>query len=485
MSTREEPKRIVIIGGGMSGLAAAHRLIERRRECGIDLDVQLLEAKDTVGGSIETQTRDGFLLEGGPDAFITAKPWAIALCRRLGIADSVIQTNQKHRRAFIVRKGKLHPIPEGFVLLAPTRIWPFALTRLFSWPGKLRMAMDLVLPRGPRGGDQSLGDFVRRRLGRQALERVAQPLVSGIYASDPNTLSLRATMPRFLELEAKHRSLILGMRAGQKAAGENASSDSGARYSIFVTMRRGMASLVDAVAQRLPQGTVRTGCPVIQLQPHISGDRWSIEVKGGDRIDADGVVLAAPAYALVDMLERGAPDVAARMKDINYASTLTVNLAFNRRDIGHRLDAFGLVVPAVEGMAMIGATFANVKFAGRAPEGKALIRAFVGGALNPWAFDIDDREVVRRVLSELRGLIRVGGDPLFWTIHRWPRAMAQFPVGHLDRVRRIDELLGNYAPAATAGNAFAGGGVPDCVHRGETAAETVLQRVMCTRPAPV
>jgi oxygen-dependent protoporphyrinogen oxidase len=292
-------------------------------------------------------------------------------------------------------------------------------------------------------------------------------------------------MPRFLELEAKHRSLILGMRAGQKAAGENASGDSGARYSIFVTMRRGMASLVDAVAQRLPQGTVRTGCPVIQLSPHIGGDRWSIEVKGGDRIDADGVVLAAPAYALVDMLERGAPDVAAQMKDINYASTLTVNLAFNRRDIGHRLDAFGLVVPAVEGMAMIGATFANVKFAGRAPEGKALIRAFVGGALNPWAFDMDDREVVRRVLSELRGLIRVGGEPLFWTIHRWPRAMAQFPVGHLDRVRRIDELLGAYAPAATAGNAFAGGGVPDCVHRGETAAETVLQRVMCTRAAPV
>ncbi|UCG15992.1 MAG: protoporphyrinogen oxidase [Phycisphaerales bacterium] len=481
MSAREEAKRIVIIGGGMSGLAAALRLIERRRECGLDLDVRLLEAKDTVGGSIETQTRDGFLLEGGPDAFITAKPWAIALCRRLGIADSVIQTNEKHRRAFIVRKGKLHPIPEGFVLLAPTRIWPFALTRLFSWPGKLRMAMDLVLPRGPRDSDQSLGDFVRRRLGRQALERVAQPLVSGIYASDPNTLSLRATMPRFLELEARHRSLILGMRAGQKAAGENASSDSGARYSIFVTMRRGMASLVDAVAGRLPDGTVRTGCPVVRLSPHIGGSRWSVEVEGVDRIDADGVVLAAPAYALADMLGRGAPDVAAQMQDINYASTLTVNLAFNRQDIAHRLDAFGLVVPAVEQMAMIGATFANVKFPGRAPEGKALIRAFVGGALNPWAFDMDDREVVRRVLSELRDLIRVRGEPQFWTIHRWPRAMAQFPVGHLDRVRRIDELLGAYPPAATAGNAFAGGGVPDCVHRGESAADNVLQRVMSGR----
>ena len=467
----------------MSGLAAAHRLIERGREEKRSLDVLLLEARNSLGGSIETQRRDGFLLEGGPDAFITQKPWAIALCRRLGIADAVIQTNEKHRRAFIVRKGRLHPIPEGFMMLAPTRMWPFAFSRLFSWPGKLRMAMDVFLPRGPQLPDESLGDFVRRRLGREALERIAQPMVSGIYASDPDRLSLRATMPRFLDLETKYRSLILGMRATQKAMGPGASGDSGARYSIFVTMREGMASLVEAVAGRLPAGAIRTGCAVDSLTPRAGTVGWILRTLDGERLDADGVVLAAPAFALADMLDQAAPDVAAALRQVEYASTLTVNLAFDRADIAHPLDAFGLVVPAAERMAMIGATFTHVKFPGRAPEGKALVRAFVGGALNPWAFEMDDAEVVRRVLSELRPLIGMRGEPLFTTIHRWPSAMAQFPVGHLDRVARIDKLLAAYPPIAIAGNAFAGGGVPDCIHRGEQAAERLLARVPLKSPA--
>lgn len=493
MSDPPKRKRIVVIGGGVSGLAAAHRIIERREQDGLDVDVLLLEARDAVGGSIATHRREGFLLEGGPDAFITQKPWAMALCRRIGIADSVIETNERHRRAFIVRGRRLHPIPEGFMMLAPTRMLPFALTPLFSWRGKLRMAMDLILPRGPQDGDQSLGDFVRRRLGHEALERAAQPLVSGIYASDPDRLSLRATMPRFLDLEAKYRSLILGMRAGQKALGPSASSDSGARYSIFVTFRDGMRWLVDSIASRLPTGTIRTGCRVKGLSPTAIGDGWVLETArdgaGADvesRIEADGVILAAPAFATAEMLEASAPDVAAELRKIDYASTLTVNLAFDRDAIDHPLDAFGLVVPHAEGMAMIGATFCHVKFAGRAPKDKALLRAFVGGALNPWAFEMDDEEVVRRVLTELDGLLGIRKPPLFHTIHRWPRAMAQFPVGHLDHVARIDRMLDAYPPAATAGNAFAGGGVPDCIHRGETAAEQVFGAVTAGtgQPAP-
>jgi oxygen-dependent protoporphyrinogen oxidase len=477
LSENARTKRIVVIGGGMSGLAAAHKLIERRQADGSPLEVLLLEAQDRLGGSIETTRRDGFLLEGGPDAFITQKPWAMAVCRRMGIAEQVMPTNEKYRRAFIVRKRKLHPIPEGFMMLAPTRMWPFAFSGLFSWRGKMRMGLDLVLPRGPSEGDQSLGDFVRRRLGREALERAAQPLVSGIYASDPDRLSLRATMPRFLELEAKHRSLILGMRAGQKALGDKARSDSGARYSIFVTMREGMASLVDAVASRLPAGSVRTGCGVKALTPDPDARGWRLELAGGERMAADGLVLAAPAFALSEMLREAAPELTALLDDVEYASTLTVNLAFEREAIAHPLNAFGLVVPAVEKMAMIGASFCHVKFPGRAPERKALIRAFVGGALNPWAFALDDAEVVRRVLAELGDLIGLRGRPLFTTIHRWPRAMAQYPVGHLDRVARVDALLESLPPVAVAGNAFAGGGVPDCVHRGETAAERVLDRI--------
>ncbi len=461
----------------MSGLAAAHRLIERRSENRLPLEVILLEAQSRLGGSIETTWRDGFLLEGGPDAFITQKPWAMALCRRMGIADQVMPTNEKYRRAFIVRKRKLHPIPEGFMMLAPTRMWPFAFSGLFSWRGKMRMGLDLVLPRGPRDGDQSLGDFVRRRLGREALERAAQPLVSGIYASDPDRLSLRATMPRFLELEAKYRSLILGMRASQRARGDKTRSDSGARYSIFVTMREGMGSLVDAVAGRLPAGSVRTRCGVRLLTPQSDARGWRLDLADGQRMTADGLVLAAPAFALSGMLKDAAPELTARLDEVEYASTLTVNLAFEREAIDHPLNAFGLVVPAAEKMALVGASFCHVKFPGRAPQGKALIRAFVGGALNPWAFALDDEAVIRRVLEELDILIGLRDRPLFTTIHRWPTAMAQFPVGHLDRVARVDALLQTLPPVALAGNAFAGGGVPDCVHRGETAAERVLERI--------
>jgi oxygen-dependent protoporphyrinogen oxidase len=298
-------------------------------------------------------------------------------------------------------------------------------------------------------------------------------------------------MPRFLELEAKYRSIILGMRAGQKAMGQPQSSDSGARYSIFVTFRDGMQSLVDAIAARLPAGTIRTGCRVRKLSPTAAGDGWVLEIERDgagtdladreDRMEADGVVLAVPTFAMARMLESAAPDVAAELRKIDYASTLTVNLAFDRDAIRHPLDAFGLVVPHTEGMAMIGATFCHVKFADRAPKGKALLRAFVGGALNPWAFEMDDDDVVRRVLTELDGLLGIRKPPLFHTIHRWPRAMAQFSVGHLDQIARIDRMLEAYPPVTTAGNAFAGGGVPDCIHRGETAAERQYHRLARNR----
>src|SRR5688500_17767170 len=275
--------KIVIIGGGITGLAAAHRVLELAGEQQRSVELHLFEAGDRLGGTIQTRTRDGFLLEAGPDSFITEKPWALELCQRLGLTDQLIPTNPDYRRTFIVRDGCLHPVPEGFLLLAPTRMWPFISSGLFSWSAKCRMALDLIVPARKHGpdDDESLGSFVRRRLGREALERVAQPLIGGIYTANPDELSLRATMPRFLDYETQYRSIIRAMR--QRAAGlsprgvsreqnaRTAGSDSGVRYSLFVTLARGMTTLIEALASKLPAGSLHLNTGVAQLAPSSKG----------------------------------------------------------------------------------------------------------------------------------------------------------------------------------------------------------------------
>ena len=483
MKDESSTPRIAVIGGGVSGLAAAHRLIELGSRSGANLEVVVLEATGSPGGSITTQRGDGFLLEGGPDAFITQKPWALALCRRLGLIDSLIQTNESCRRTFVVRRGRLHPIPEGFMMLAPTRMLPFALSRLFSLPGKMRMAMDLILPRGKVDGDESLASFVRRRLGREALERAAQPLVSGIYTADPEHLSLRATMPRFLEMEQKYRSLIKAMRRAGQAETQAKRGEGGARYSMFVTFAGGMDTLVKAIVERLPAGTLRTNHPVTRLVRRSQGRAWSVELARGDPLDADGIILAAPAYALAEMTADLAPDLSAMLGRLTYASSATINLAYRREQIAHRLDGFGLVVPHVEGRTIIAATFSHMKFAGRAPQGMALLRAFIGGALNQDVYELDDDALCRGATAELSDLLGISGQPLFVTIERWPASMPQYAVGHLDRVAEIAGRLARLPAVAAAGNAFGGVGIPDCVHSGELAAESVLTALGHTAPA--
>ncbi len=469
-------KRIAVVGGGVSGLAAAHRVVELAAETRAAIDVLVLEARGQLGGSIVTHHRDGFVVEGGPDSFITQKPWALALCKRLGLTRELIPTNPTCRRAFVVRSGVLHPIPEGFLLLAPSRIRPFVTSRLFSWRGKLRMGLDLVLPARDHGpdGDESLASFVRRRFGAEALQRVAQPLVGGIYAADPETLSLRATMPRFLEMEANHRSLILGMRKGMKEAARRGgeSTDSGARYSLFVSLAGGMSRLIEALESRLPAGSVRRNAPVSRVVP--GGGGWKAVLADGAVESADGILLACPAYASADLLRGLDPVLADELSPIQYTSSATMSLAFRRDQVPHPLDGFGFVVPAIEKRSLMAVTFNSVKFAGRAPEGWVLIRAFLGGAMHPEAYGLDDASLREAVLRDLRELIGVAGAPAFVELYRWPCSMPQYPVGHLDRVRRIEARVANWPALAMAGNAFGGVGIPDCVHSGERAAEKLV-----------
>ena len=464
--------RLVVVGAGISGLAAAHRAVERAREQGRPLELTVLEGADRVGGTIQTEQRDGFLVEGGPDSFLSEKPWALALCQRIGLEERLMRTDDRFRRTFVVWGGRLHPLPEGFQLLAPTRLAPLLASRLFSWPGKLRMACDLVLPRGG-DPDESLGAFVRRRLGREALERVAQPLVAGIYTADPDELSLSATMPRFVEMERRERSVILALwRAARKAPAQHAGT-SGARWSLFVTLARGMDELVQALAARLPPGAVR-------LKERVTGvaresGRWRIATEGGVAHEADALVLAPEAHQAARMLRYVDPALTHLLEGIPHASSATVSLAYRRADVRHPLDGFGFVVPHAERRPIIACTFSSVKYAGRAPDGHVLLRVFLGGALNEGVLQGDDATLVRTAREQIGPLLGITAEPELARVARHARAMPQYHVGHAARAAAIEQAVSRHPGLRLVGGAYRGVGIADCVRSGEEAAERLLE----------
>ncbi len=454
--------RIVIVGGGISGLAAAHRLTE------LNHNVTIVEASARLGGTIQTEERDGFLLERGPDSFISEKPQAVDLAKRLGLESRLIQTNEEYRRSFIVRNGRLRAVPEGFQLLAPSRIWPFLATDIFSVAGKLRMAADLLLPRQHANGvtDESLASFVRRRLGEEALHRMAQPMVGGIYTADPETLSLRATLPRFLDMERDHRSLILAMLRQGRAQKRGTS---GARYSLFLSFDRGTKVLVDALTRTNVDTRLNTRVEALRRD----GPSWTLITNTGERIEADAVCLALPAYTAAALLTETSNSLAQKLKQIKYASTATINFAYRRAAVTHPLNGFGFVVPFIEKRSVIACTFSSVKFAGRAPGGHVLLRAFAGGALQPEVFALVESELIRRVETDLRELLGISEAPLFVELAKWERSMPQYEVGHLDRVNEIETLVAALPGLQLAGNAYRGAGIPDCIRSGQSAANNL------------
>jgi protoporphyrinogen/coproporphyrinogen III oxidase len=460
---------VAVVGGGITGLAAAHRATELARERGIELDLKVIEARGRLGGTIATERTDGFLVEAGPDSFLSEKPWALALCRRLGLESKLVRTDDRYRKVFVWYRGRLHALPDGFQLLAPTRLLPFATSSLFSWPGKLRMAMDVLLPRGG-GDDESLGAFVRRRLGREALERVAQPLVAGIYTADPDELSLAATMPRFLEIERRQRSLILGLRRVLRAAPQPGTS--GARWSLFVTLADGMEALVRALADRLPDSSAILGQRVASVERR--GGRWRLATADGVRVDADHVILAGESHGAARMLRYVDPALATLLGEIEYAGAATVSLGYRRADVPHPLDGFGFVVPRTEGKSVLAATFSSVKYPGRAPEQHVLLRCFVGGALDARLLDEDDAQLLRRARAELREALGITAEPVLGRLARWPASMPQYRVGHLARVESLERRVLTLPGLHLAGGAYRGVGIADCVRSAEAAADAAL-----------
>ncbi|HEV2885058.1 MAG TPA: protoporphyrinogen oxidase [Pyrinomonadaceae bacterium] len=476
-------KRIVIVGGGISGLAAANRVVEVARDRRETVAVTVMEGSSRLGGSIQSETRDAFLIERGADSFLSEKPEAVSLAQRLGLEDNLIQTNKEHRRTFIVRNGRLTPVPAGFHLLAPSLLWPFINSGILSFAGKARMALDLLLPRkDSTSADVSLAEFTRRRLGQEVLERIAQPMIGGIYLADPEKLSLRATMPRFLEFEHQHGSVIRGiLKQGVHREARNEKTDGGARYSLFLSFDRGMQCLTDRLADKINAsgfGSIQLNTRVTSLELiEASADepaKWIVRNDRNETLDADALCLALPSFISAQLLQDVDKSLADQLREIPYTSSAVVNLAYRSEHIPHALAGFGFVVPFVEKRSLIACTFSSVKFSGRAPDGCVLLRAFLGGALQPELATFEDSRLLSFVRTDLRDLLGIEREPLFADVMRWPNSMPQYHVGHLDRVERIEECVGSLPALALAGNAYRGVGIPDCIGSGETAADQLL-----------
>lgn len=471
-----EHKTAIVIGGGITGLAAAHRLKQEAVKRDIPLEITLFEASNRVGGVIQTDHKDGFIIEHGPDAFITSKPWAKELCEELGLADRLIGTNPKVRRSFVVRRGKLLPVPEGFYMMAPGSLGPFIKSPIFSLSGKLRIALDLFVPRGNDIDDESVADFVRRRLGKQAFERMAQPMIGGIYTSDAENLSLNATFPRFIEMEREHGSIIKALLARKRNAAQTSRDTSGPRYSLFQSFASGMQTLIDTLAEKLSD-CIRVRNSVTTIQQREDGKSWIVSLDGGETLVADMVCVALPAHQTANLLSSVSPPLAEKLCTIPYTSSLTVNLAFRREDVSHPLNGMGFVVPITEGLNLVGCSFSSVKFENRAPSDHVLLRAFIGENAKAFYEGFNATELVSTVLKEVSKIIGIKREPIFSVVSQHSQAMAQYLVGHTKLVSEIDRYVEDFLGLALAGNAYHGIGIPDCINSGQKAALKLLNEL--------
>ncbi|MEO2015074.1 MAG: protoporphyrinogen oxidase [Fuerstiella sp.] len=476
-------KKVAVIGGGITGLSAAQRLISTDPRA----EVVIFEASERFGGIIRTEQADGFLMELGPDSFITNKPGGIQLCDDIGFTDQLIPTDGEFRRSLVLRNGKPQPVPEGFMLMAPAKPWAIATSPVLSVAGKIRLLGEaFVRPKTNADDDESLADFVRRRFGRQTLDRLVQPLIGGIYTSDPEKLSLKATLPRFIQMEQEYGSVIRGTLAEQRHKNGRAKTDSvsGARYGLFATPRDGLGSLVEGVLSWLQasgRATLRSNLPVLSLSqsPATGGaanPSWKVSLPDTPDEMFDAVILTLPTYKAADLLNDASfVDLAKALRGIEYASSAVVVTTHRLSDFRHSLDAFGLVIPAIEKRRVLAVSFTSRKFPGRAPAGQVLLRTFVGGAMQPELLERSDAEIVDFVHQELSAMLGMTANPGFSRVVRHQRAMPQYHVGHISRVAEIDRLTAAHTGFYLAGSAYLGVGLPDSIMSGRCAADQVRQ----------
>jgi oxygen-dependent protoporphyrinogen oxidase len=476
-------KKIVIIGGGIGGLATAYFLKELSIARGFGgLELTVVEKGERLGGNIRTEKTDGFLLEAGPDCFLSEKPWAMALCKRLGLEEKLLPTNEG-QKTFVLSGGTLHELPEGVILMVPTKILPLVTSSLITLRGKLRMALELFVPKRRKKGDESLGDFVRRRLGKEALEKIAEPLVAGVHAGDPDTMSIQSSFPKFVELEQEYGSLIRGMlarigemrRARKRAAQAEKLGAAGSRVTMFMTLKGGLKELVDALIAEIerPRWTsIMTGGKVADIVK--TDDIYEVLLEDELPLYADIVVVATPSYVASGLLESIDGELADRLLTIPYVSTATVSVAYKKSDVKRPLEGFGFVVPKTENRRIMAATWSSVKWSYRAPEDMVLIRCFVGGAKKSELVFKSDEEMTGIVREELRDIMGIDAEPVVTRIYRWKDAMPQYTIGHAERVAEIEALAARHPGLYLTGSAYRGIGISDTVREAEGTAKKVL-----------
>ena len=481
-------RRIIIIGGGVTGLGAAYKIARAASE-GHEVEFILIEKDQRLGGKIRTEIvsdplEEGrFVVDGGPDCFLTEKPACHRIAKLTGIFDEELPTNESRKRTWILSRGKLHDLPDGIFLFAPTKFLPFATTGLFSWPGKIRMAMEFFIPRKKIGpdefNDETLESFVVRRMGRECLDRLAEPLVGGVHASDPTQMSLAATFPRLLEMEQKYGSLVKGFIVARRKVEEMRR-----KYPVkpgekprtfFTSFVNGMQQLTDRMADAAGRGRMKTGLTVTALWKKDDGI-WSVHLSDGAKVDGDAVIIATESWAAEPLIRPLDKAIADALASIQTSSSATVSIAFNEKEVGCNLNAFGVLCPIIEGRALMAATYSSTKWAGRAPAGKVLMRGFVGGPHNQKIVGRSDAELVQTVLAEFRDILGLNpfAKPLFSRVFRWHLGMPQYTLGHLDRVALIEDRCARIPGFVIAGGSYRGVGVPNCIESGERAVSKIL-----------
>ncbi len=473
---------LAVVGGGIAGLATAYAASRRGAR------VTLLECQPRIGGNIRTELIDGFLIDAGPDAFVRTKPDATQLCEELGLTADLISTQS--RNVYVAHQGKLELMPAGMALAVPTRLGPMLQTPLLSWRGKMRTLADLFIRGRESDEDEALGHFIARRFGKEAAERLAAPLLGGIYAGDVEELSIKATFPQLLALERSHGSLIMGLFAAQQRREgglDSSRSRLGALTAVFRWLRRapheapspfyslrgGMQQLTDAIVAALPAGSIRTGVEVTGLRPPTDdAARWGVDLAGGEGLEVDRVALCVPAY----IAARWIPDSHARdiLCQIPYVSTATVFLGFRREQLAHSLDGVGFIVPKGEG-SLMAATWVSSKWEHRAPEGHVLLRGFIGGRRNEHQLEqSSDEDLIRLTLEELRRYMGRIETPILTRVYRYTKANPQPLVGHEGKLEAMRQHLATLPGLTLAGAAYGGVGIPDCIRQGRMIAENLV-----------
>jgi len=464
-------KRIAIIGGGIAGLSAAFYL-EKARRAGANLQWVLFEKSDRLGGVIETERRDGFVIEAGPDSFLSIKPDATRLCQELALGDQLIPSNDATRKTYILVKGKLVPIPHGLEFMVATRVWPMITTPLFSFKTKLRMATEMFSAARKDASDESVGDFVRRHFGQEMVDRVAEPLLAGVYGGNAERLSIRAVLPRFAEMERQHGSLVRATLRAKALARPGAKPQ-----PLFTSLKNGMQQIVEALIAALPQVSIRMRQQNLSLRP--ASDDWQIESAVlSERFQE--VLLAVPAPAAAGLLRQFHPGLIEGLAKIEYTSSAAVALAYDQAELpaGH-----GFLVPRSENRKIMACTFVHKKFAHRAPDDKKLLRCFFSSSRMPDLLTHSDEQLQQIAQQELREILGLKTEPRFARTFRWDRAMAQYETGHLDRVAEMEKIIAEMPGFHIIGNSFHGIGVPDCIKSARLAVEQITSGV--SQPATV